>query len=149
MGYTKDLWTKPQKQPDGDTIRVPNTRWGKGKRWLACWQTPDGDERTKAFREKKPADKYWRDMESARDHGEYYDPKAGETLLDAIAQKWLSLRQVDPSTTIADESVYRLHISPAFGRRQIKAIKPSTVATFQTVGSRWPPLAVSDRRTEQ
>ena len=131
MGYTKDLWTKPQKQPDGKIKRVPNDRWGKGKRWLACWQTPDGNERTKAFRGKTPANNYWRDMESARDHGDYYDPKVGEALIDSIAQKWLSLRQVDPSTKIVDESIYRLHIAPQFGRRKVKSIKPSSVATFQ------------------
>ncbi|GAB3154169.1 hypothetical protein GCM10027258_57660 [Amycolatopsis stemonae] len=132
MGYTKDLWTRPEKQPDGKTKRVPNARWGKGKRWLACWLDPDEQERSKAFTNKTPADKHWRDMESARDRGEYIDPKAGRELVDSIAQRWFGSRTVDPSTAIKDESVYRLHVKPVFGGRRVKAVKPSEVQEFQT-----------------
>ncbi|MEV6646026.1 tyrosine-type recombinase/integrase [Amycolatopsis sp. NPDC051371] len=132
MGYTKDLWTRPEKLPDGKMKRVPNARWGKGKRWLACWLDPDEQERTKAFVNKTPADKYWRDMESARDRGEYIDPKAGRELVDSIAQRWFGSRKVDPATVIHDEGVYRLHVKPAFGHRRVKAVKPSEVQAFQT-----------------
>lgn len=132
MGYTKDLWTRPEKQPDGKVKRVPNARWGKGKRWLACWLDPDGQERTKAFVTKTPADKYWRDQESARDRGEYRDPKAGRELFRDIARRWLSSRTVDPSSGIRYESLYRLHVEPEFGKRAVRAIKPSDISTFQT-----------------
>lgn len=132
MGYTKDLWTRPEKQPDGKIKRVPSSRHGKGKRWLACWLDPDGQERTKAFAAKAPADKYWRDMESDRDRGEYRDPKAGRELFKDIAARWLSSRSVDPSSGIRYESVYRLHVEPEFGRRAVRAIKPSDIAAFQT-----------------
>lgn len=131
MGYTKDLWTRPEKQEDGTVKRVPNERWNKGKRWLACWLDPDEREVTKAFKGKTAADKHWRDMESARDRGEYYDPKAGLAKLDDIAVRWLASRAVDPSSEIKDESVYRLHVKPTFGRRPVKAIKPSDVQTWQ------------------
>ncbi|NIH81710.1 tyrosine-type recombinase/integrase [Amycolatopsis viridis] len=130
MGYTKDLWTRPEEQPDGKVKRVPNARWGKGKRWLACWLDPDGNERTKAFATKTPADKYWRDMESARDRGEYHDPKAGRKLFGDLAQAWFEALAVDPATRIRTEQVLRLHVLPTFGKRQLKAIQPSEINTF-------------------
>lgn len=144
MGYTKDLWTKPVKGLDGKPVllpsgkakRVPNARHGKGKRWLACWLDPEGTERTKAYANKVPADKYWAKMETDRDRGEYYDPKAGLAIFDAIARRWLSSRNVDPSTAIRYESLYRLHVEPEFGKRAVKAIKPSDVQKWQTALSR-------------
>lgn len=131
MGYTKDLWTRPEKQPDGEVKRVPNARWGKGKRWLACWLDPDEKECTKAFTNKAPATKYWQKMEADRDRGEYFDPKAGQATFDSIAQRWLSSRTVDPSTAIQYKSKYQLHVKPTFGHRPVKAIKPSEVQAWQ------------------
>jgi integrase len=131
VGFTKDLWTRPEKQDDGKVKRVRNARWGKGKRWLACWLDPDGRERSQAFKTKTAADKHWRDQESDRDRGEYYDAKAGQKLLGEVAKRWLASRSVDPSSKIRYESVYRLHVEPVFGKRQVKAIKPSDVQCFQ------------------
>jgi integrase len=130
MGYTKDLWTRPEKQSDGKTKRVPNPRWGKGKRWLACWLDPEDHERSKAFKVKTLADKHWRDKESDRDRGEYYDAKAGKANFEGLGKRWLASRVVDPSTRIKYEQVYRLHVEPTFGKRQVKAIKPSEVQAF-------------------
>lgn len=147
MGFTKDLWTRPKEGPDGKIERVPNGRWGKGKRWLACWTDPDGQDRTKAFKTKAPADKFWRDQESARDRGEYRDPNAGREKFADIAQRWLSSRTVDPSSGIRYESLYRLHVEPEFGRRAVRAIKPSDVAAFQsTLGERVGPSTVATAR---
>lgn len=146
MGYTKDLWTRPEKQPDGKVTRVPNARWGKGKRWLACWHDPDGRERTQAFRVKAAADKHWPKMETDRERGEYYDPKAGRADFDGIAQRWLSSRVVDPATKIRYESLYRLHVKPVF-TGQVKAIRPSDVQTFQAeLGERFGSSTVAGAR---
>lgn len=130
MGYTKDLWTRPEKQPDDKIKRVPNARWGKGKRWLACWQDPDGNEKTKAFKTKTPADNFWRDQESARDRGEYVDPKAGRELFGDLAKAWLASLVRDPNTKSRYEIVLRLHVEPVFGHRAVKSIQPSEVQTF-------------------
>lgn len=128
MGHVKDLWTRPEEQPDGKVVRVPNARHGKGKRWLAVWLDPDGNERTKAFTNKAPADKYWRDQESARDHGEYVDPKAGKGLVSELAARWLASHPADPATLETYERVWRLHVGPVFGKRRIKSMtKPSEV----------------------
>ncbi|PKV95897.1 integrase-like protein [Amycolatopsis echigonensis] len=132
MGYTKDLWTRPETQPDGKVTRVPNKRWGTGKRWLACWLDPDEQPKTKAFTNKTPATKYWQKMEADRDRGEYVDPKAGRELFDSIAKRWFSVRKVDPSTMMHDQGVYRRHVEPVLAKRPVKAIKPSEIQAFQT-----------------
>lgn len=131
MGYTKDLWTRPDKQPDGKVKRVPNARWGKGKRWLACWLDPDGEERTKAFTNKTPADKYWRDQESARDRGEYVDPKAGQELMGSLAARYLGSLTTDPSTKQRYEEAWRLRIAPEFAKRKVRSMnRPSEMKEF-------------------
>ncbi|UOX85320.1 tyrosine-type recombinase/integrase [Amycolatopsis sp. FBCC-B4732] len=133
MGFTKDLWTRPEKQPDGEIRRVPNARWGRGKRWLACWLDPDERERTKAFTTKTPATKYWQKMEADRDRGEYVDPKAGKGLVAALGTRWLGSVKVDPATKIKYEQILRLHVGPAFGQRAIKSMRrPSEVQAWLT-----------------
>lgn len=123
MGYTKDLWTRP----DGNGEREHNSRWGRGKRWLACWTDPYGKEATKAFRVKTAADSHWKSMEAAKERGEYHDPDAGKVLFADFGVKWLDSRVVDPSTTIRYETAYRLHVAPVFGELQVQAVKPSKI----------------------
>lgn len=130
MGYTKDQWTRPATGPDGKTTRVRNARWGKGKRWLACWIDPDGKEKSKAFAIQAAADKHWRAMETDKERGNYRDPDAGKILFTDMGQRWLTSRVVDPSTAIRYESAYRLHVMPAFGHRQVRAIKPSQIQAW-------------------
>jgi integrase len=130
MGYTKDLWTRPQTTPDGKTIRVRNVRWGKGRRWLACWKDPDGKERSQAFKIQADADRHWRAMETDKARGEYHDPDAGKALVSEFGQRWLGSRVVDPATILRYETVYRLHVAPAFGHRQVRVIKPSRIQAW-------------------
>lgn len=146
MGYTKDLWTRPETQSDGTTMRVPNARFGKGKRWLACWVDPDGRERSQAFATKRPADIHWKKMEGDRDRGEYHDPKAGRADFAGIARRWLASRVVDPATKIRYESVYRLHVEPVFAGA-VKRIRPSDVQVFQAaLGEKHGPSTVAAAR---
>lgn len=128
VGYTKDLWTRPEVQGDGAVKRVKKLdRWGKGKRWLACWQDPDGRERSKAFTTQTAADKHWRAMETDRERGEYFDPKAGKVSFGDLGKRWLASRVVDPATHARYESAYRHHVEPTFGKKAVKSIRPSQV----------------------
>jgi integrase len=130
MGYTKDLWTRPQTGPDGKITRVRNARWGRGRRWLACWIDPDGKERSQVFRTQAEADRHWRAMETDIARGDYHDLDAGKALFSDFGERWLQSRVVDPSTILRYETVYRLHVCPAFGHRQVCAIKPSRVQAW-------------------
>src|SRR3954465_10963092 len=63
MAYVKDLWTHPMKQADGTVRRERSKRWGRGKRWMAGWLDPEGNERTKVFSTKVAAERHGAAME--------------------------------------------------------------------------------------
>jgi integrase len=140
VGYTKDLWTRPSRSPDGTVrtdpngkvIREPNSRWGKGKRWLACWSDPDGNEPTKAFANYKAAERHWKAQETDAERGEYVDQKAGKERFDPVAERWLRSRSVDPTTRTRYRRCYRLHVKPTFGDRGVSGIKASEIQTLLT-----------------
>lgn len=133
MGRTKDLWTKPARDENGKILknepRVRNDRWGKGRRWLAVWQGPEGKEDTLAFTKKVDADNYWRSQETDRERGDYRAPDAGKVILDTLAARYLAVIRAnrDPNTYTKYEIAYRLHIKPTLGARQSKTIKTSEV----------------------
>jgi integrase len=130
MAYAKDQWTRPEKKADGTTERVRNRKWGRGKRWLAVWIDPQGDERSKAFGTKLAAERHGAAMETDRERGEYIDPNAGKVRFEVVADRWLASRVVDPASAIKYESSLRLHVDPVFGRRQLRSIKPSEIAAW-------------------
>jgi integrase len=132
MGYTKDMWTRPVER-DGKTVREPNDRWGKGKRWLACWRDPDGKPTTEAFAKKNDADEHWKAQETDVARGQYVDRKAGQVPFDRMATKWLRSRgDIAPNTLTKYEASYRDHVKPWFGTKQIGNIRPSDVSEFLT-----------------
>lgn len=140
MAWTKDRWTSPKRDASGNLVfdqkgnqvRAKNDRWGKGKRWLAVWLDANGDEKSLSFRTKAEADEYGSTQEVDVSRGNYVDPSAGRTLLKDVGERWLGSRSVDPSSAIKYGTAYRLHVEPAFGKRQIKGIKPSEVAEWLT-----------------
>ncbi|MEU0520780.1 site-specific integrase [Streptosporangium sp. NPDC006007] len=130
MAFVKDLWMKTVKHPDGRTEKAKTSRYGKGKRWLAVWVDPEGRERSAAYDRKVDAEKKASTMESDVARGDYIDPRAGKVLFGDLAERWLGSRIVDPSTQIRYSSLYRLHVGPAFARRQVGNIKPSHVQAW-------------------
>jgi integrase len=127
MAFVKDLWMKTVKRDDGTTEKVKRARYGKGKRWLAVWHDPNGREQSEAYERKADAEKKISVMGADLARGDYIDPRAGRVLFGDLAERWLASRIVDPSTEIRYASLYRLHVGPAFARRQVKSIKPSQV----------------------
>ncbi|MET8142725.1 site-specific integrase [Sphaerisporangium sp. NPDC005288] len=130
MAFVKDLWMKTVRLPDGRSTKVRSARHGKGKRWLAVWETPDGREQSEAFDRKADAEKKVSVMQADIARGDYIDPNAGKQLLGDFGGRWLSSRMVDPSTAIRYEYIYRLHVEPVFARRQIRSIKPSEIQAW-------------------
>jgi integrase len=121
----RDLWLDSQRRM---TARHPDRGGNRDScRWLACWTGPDGREKTRAFRTKDAATRYARRMESDLDRGEYIDPDSGKVLLGPVALRWLAQRQVGASSARHYESVYRLHVAPAFADRRVKSILVSDV----------------------
>lgn len=146
MAFAKDQWTKAVTQADGKVKRERNEkRWGRGKRWLAVWLDPHGDERSRAFETKTRALQYATGMETDRDRGDYLDPNAGKVRLDEVWPRWIKSRTIDPASEIQYESKWRLHVQPTFGRRMLKSILPSEIAVWLTdiIGAYGPSTARS------
>lgn len=131
----KDLWfsevkdpTDPTKKTKRKTARHPDRGGSKdAKRWLAVWLDPDGKEKSKAFAVKEKAKAHGARMEADVERGEYIAPGAGKELIGPLGRKWLRLRDVGASTLPKYEGVFRLHVEPAFGHRQVQAPRPSEV----------------------
>lgn len=131
MAFVKDQWMRAVKQPDGEVVRERKPdRWGKGKRWLAVWHDPNGDEVSKAFETKIAAERHGNAMETDIARGEYIDPAAGKARLGEVAERWMKSRSVDPSSEIQYESKWRPHVAPTFGKWQVKSIKPTQIAIW-------------------
>lgn len=130
MAFVKDLWTKTVRNPNGKPQKIKTARHGKGKRWLAVWVDPDGNERSTAYDRKADAERKIATMGADIARGDYIDPNAGKVLFGEVAERWLASRIVDPATKIRYEYIHRLHVSPAFAKRQVKSIKPSDVQAW-------------------
>ncbi|WP_248965991.1 tyrosine-type recombinase/integrase [Sphaerisporangium perillae] len=130
MAFVKDLWMKTVRHPGGRKEKVRTARHGKGKRWLAVWENPDGREQSEAYERKADAEKKASAMQADVARGDYIDPNAGKQLFGGFGGRWLSSRMVDPSTAIRYEYIYRLHVEPVFARRQVKSIKPSEIQAW-------------------
>lgn len=130
MGYTRDMWYKKVRQPGGSVKRVPTKRCNKGKRWQSVWHDEDGFEVTRLFESKEASDRNWKAMETDVDRGDYLDPRAAKTPVRAVAALWFASRDVDPSSMIRYEALWRLHVEPEFGRRGVGKIAASQIQMF-------------------
>ena len=100
----------------------------KARRWLAIWNDPDGNEKTRAFEKQADARAYAKKMESDALRGEYIDPKAGKGSFGELALRGLNLRKVGGASRERYDSVFRNHVEPRFGKRPVKAISVSEIA---------------------
>ncbi|MFK4088775.1 tyrosine-type recombinase/integrase [Kribbella sp. NPDC020789] len=69
-------------------------------------------------------------METDRERGDYVDPRAAKVRLEEVGKDWLKSRSVDPASEIHYEGKWRIHVAPAFGKRQVGSIRPSEIAVW-------------------
>jgi integrase len=145
MARVKDLWFSevPVRDADGKPLRDdtghvvmmkkktakhPDNGGSKtAKRWLACWNDPDGVEVTQAFAKQSDAKEHGERMEADADRGEYIDPKAGEAKFGPLAEKYLRLRDVGGGSHERYWQVYRNQVKATFAHRSTGAVKPSDI----------------------
>jgi len=99
-------------------------------RWAARYIDADGRERLKSFRRKTDAQDFLKTVEVDVLRGVYVDPQAGRITLAAYVEDWLTRQTSDPSTRVATELRFRVHILPGLGRQPLAAIKPSMVQAW-------------------
>lgn len=103
-------------------------------RWRARYRTPDGAHRSRTFARRVDAEKYLASIETAKVRGEWYDPARAKVTIEQWAKDWLTTRtDLRPSSLAKVESVTRMHVIPAFGKRQLGTISNAEIRAW--VGS--------------
>lgn len=81
-----------------DGRRIRTERYGKGRRWLARYDDPDGRARSKTFARKLDAERFIATVETDKLRGTYLDPDAGRISVREFAEAWLDAQTFDPSS---------------------------------------------------
>lgn len=99
-------------------------------RFKVRYRTPDGKDRAQRFDKKRDAQTFANTVEADKARGAYVDVSAGRVTFGAFAEQWLKAKTFDESTREAVASRLRVHILPALGRLELRAIRPSTVQAW-------------------
>ena len=89
------------------------------------------DVTTRVFDRKVDAVAWEQDQRRRLRLGEWTDPRRGRVPLSMVAEEWLAARStVKRRTRESDESNWRLHIAPHFGRKPVASITASEVSSW-------------------
>ena len=107
--WITDRWVKDAKvtMPDGTVTKISPTsaqmkslktlpehfrtaKFGKGSRWIACWQDPEVGQRQRVFARRNDAEAFIAAIEDDIRSDRYIDPSARERTFEAAAEAWLS-----------------------------------------------------------
>ena len=115
MAEPYDRWHKKRPRTDQERCKthnkVPSREHEHGKRWLARWRDPDGEQQSESFARYEDARQHLAKMQNAVDEGTYIAPRKGESPLKALAEQWLDNQTFDNPRTYAQyESRVRNHI---------------------------------------
>ncbi|HWG62082.1 MAG TPA: site-specific integrase [Streptosporangiaceae bacterium] len=142
MARTRDLWHKTAAGPDGKPVKARTSRYGRGKRWLAVWAGPDGQEATRAFARKSDADRYSAGQETDAARGTYLDPRLARMTVDRWCDSWLAGYATRRPSTVRQARVHVKQIRAEFGAMLLGSVRPSHVKAW-TSRLRGEDLAVS------
>ena len=137
MGYVADRWHKTRPKPDDPECGehkglVASKAHGKGKRWQARYDDPNGVEVTSLHRTKTEAEAEIVKQEAAKQTGSWLDPRAGQVTVRTFAlETWL------PAQNLIDRShdnylgILERYLFPEWGSREMRSIKPSEAGAWQ------------------
>jgi integrase len=137
MGYIADRWHKTRPKPGDPECgehkgKVATAAHGKGKRWQARYDGPDGHERTALFTTRTEADRHIVQQENAKLTGSWLDPRAGLVTVETFAlETWLPAQGIIGRTETEYRGVLRRYLIPDWGPREIRSIKPSETGAWQ------------------
>lgn len=137
MGYVADRWHKsrPAKgEPECGEHKgkVASAAHGKGKRWQARYDDPNGQERTALFRTQAEAEREVIKQENAKLQGSWLDPEAGKVTVSKFAlETWLPAQGIIDRTQTEYRGILERYLIPEWGQRQIRSIKPSEAGAWQ------------------
>lgn len=137
MGYVADRWHKTRPKPDEPECGehkglVASKAHGKGKRWQARYDDPNGNEITSLHRTKTEAEAEIVKQEAAKQTGSWLDPKAGKVTVEQfITDTWLPAQNILDRTEVVYRGALDLYLIPEWGQREIRSIKPSEAGAWQ------------------
>lgn len=137
MGYVADRWHKSRPKPDEPECgehrgKVASAAHGKGKRWQARYDDPNGREITSLHGTKAQAEAEIVKQEAAKQTGSWLDPKAGRITVERFAyDTWLPAQKIIGRTETVYRGVLNLYLIPEWGQREIRSIKPSEAGAWQ------------------
>lgn len=101
--------------------------------WLGRYRDADGNERSRLFREvdgapKRKAINWEQEQAAAVRRGTDIDPRAGKVKVREYAATWQAAQlHHRPKTAYGNEGVFRNHVLPHIGGRQVSAVRPDEI----------------------
>lgn len=137
MGYVADRWHKTRPAPKDQECgehkgKVPSSVHGKGKRWQARYDGPDGKERTSLWTTRAEAEREIVKQEGAKLTGSWLDPKAGVVTVQRFAlDTWLPAQSIIGRSETEYLGALTRYLFPEWGAREMRSIKPSEAGAWQ------------------
>ncbi|MFI2314134.1 hypothetical protein AMK17_25160 [Streptomyces sp. CB00072] len=137
MGYVADRWHKTRPNPGEPECgqhkgMVASAVHGKGKRWQARYDDPNGKEVTSLWATKTEAEREINKQEAAKATGSWLDPKAGRVTVERFAlDTWLPAQSIIGRSETEYLGALRRYCFPEWGHREIRSIKPSEAGAWQ------------------
>ena len=105
----------------------------KGQRWSVRYRKPDrsyGEER--GFTSERKAKDRLADLSTDMRRGQYVDPTAGRLSIGDVGRRRLEQRRtlLKASTWDSEESAWRVHVEPAWGRVSLSDVRHSDVQAW-------------------
>jgi integrase len=96
--------------------------------WTFRYRDPAGDQHRETFNRRIEAEQRIREIETAKDRGQFIDPADAKTRLDEWITDWHASRlNLRPSTATRDASYIKTLIIPHLGRHQLGHLTPTHV----------------------
>jgi integrase len=99
--------------------------------YLARYRATDGKEHTRQFSRKKDAESFLAANEHALESGSWIDPDRGKLTLAEYYAEWEKARlHLKPTSRSREASLWRTHIAPEFGDRELARIEREHVKAW-------------------
>ena len=105
---------------------------GRGKRWLAIWIDPAGQERSQAFVKKAEAEQHASKMEIDVACGAYIDPSEARITVAEWCATWLQGYGTHRPSTVRQAQVHIRRIIMEFGLYPLGSLRPSQIRSWMT-----------------
>lgn len=156
MAHVRDLWTSPNPDKNARKKRIPNKRWGVGKRWQVRWEE-NGSPISKTFDYEDAALEFCARVEVGQADGTWITKAKAELTLEDIWEPWLATKSKASAKTRRDyESLWKVHVRPVWGAMRCGEIsRPAvtawlpTLTTMKGVAEGEPPRALGSSQVRK